>query len=156
MEIPSTPAVGLFGIFSLCLGWFLAVRKVDRAAQIAQITEERKKWRKDVRRLTRKVVRAYFTNKKKPIPKRVAFLRSKLATSLNPTDPADNAILDCFDILFTPENSDLKQFSKRIAFLLKQDWERVKWECMPLWVKPFCRFTRKQREWRREDYRKLW
>lgn|GEM_PF-5210381 len=65
----------------------------------------------------------------------------------------DAAILNHFDQLFSQENSDLALFTRRIALLLKHDWERVKWECMPLYLKPFFRFTLHQRAWRSMKYR---
>jgi len=46
-------------------------------------------------------------------------------------------------------------FSNAMSFLLKHDWDRVKWECMPIYVKPFKRFTKKQTEWRSSNFRPL-
>jgi hypothetical protein len=51
--------------------------------------------------------------------------------------------------------SILLAIDSRIALLLKHDWERVKWECTPLYVKPFKYFTKKQREWRQRNYREI-
>jgi hypothetical protein len=60
-----------------------------------------------------------------------------------------------YDRLFSGKSDDLKVFADRISLLLKHDWERVKWEYTPLYIKPFKRFSKKQREWRQENYREI-
>jgi len=138
-------------------GWiasFIAFRKDERAVQLEQITKERTKWRDSMRELCEEIAKTYIENRLNAIPAKVASLRARLATSINPRDESrDGAILAHYDRLFSGESDDFNGFSHRIALLLKHDWERVKWECTPLYVKPFKRFTRKQREWRQENYR---
>ena len=134
------------------VGWiasFIAFRKDERAVQLEQVTKERTKWRDNIRKLCEDIA-ANYVNKDKTL---VASLRACLATSINPKDIYDKEILDHYDRLFFGESNDLEVFTRRIALLLKHDWERVKWECTPLYIKPFTRFTKKQREWREEDYR---
>lgn len=137
------------------LGSILAFRKEERAVQIEQITKERTKWRENVRKLTEEIVLEYFAHKQSPESGKVAAYRSRLATALNPKSDHDTKLLAHFDEIFSGQAADIDTFSRRIALLLKHDWERVKWECTPLYVKPFIRFTKKQRDWRSNDYRKL-
>jgi hypothetical protein len=139
-------------------GWFgsfLALRKDERAVQIDQITRERTKWRDNMRNLTTKIVHTYFANKDTPVPGKVAEHRSRLVTSLNPRCEHDNKLLVHFDLLFSSSEADIEVFTKRVALLLKHDWERVKWDCTPIYVKPFIRLSAKQREWRSKTFRNV-
>lgn len=132
----------------------LAFRKDERSLQIEQITKERTKWRDSMRSLTESIAATWVENSATPCQAKVAALRARLATSINPKDCMhDAAILNHFDQLFSQRNSDLALFTRRIALLLKHDWERVKWECIPLYLKPFLRFTLHQRAWRSIKYR---
>ncbi|MDD2364949.1 MAG: hypothetical protein PHN84_02165 [Desulfuromonadaceae bacterium] len=135
------------------LGSLLAFRKEERAVQIEQITKERTKWRDNMRKLTEEIVLEYFANNQSPEIGKIAAYRSRLVTALNPMSEQDARILIHFDELFSGQATDIDIFTRRIAILLKHDWERVKWECTPLYIKPFIRFTEKQRNWRRNDYR---
>lgn len=138
------------GIFA---SW-LSLRKDERAVQIEQVTKERAKWRDNMRVLAEGIAAAWEENQSNPAPVKVAALRARLATSMNPKDPVhDEAILKHFDELFSGKSSDLALFSRRIALLLKHDWERVKWDCAPVYIKPFIRFTDPQRAWRSANYR---
>lgn len=140
-------------------GWFasfLAFRKDERAVQFEQVTKERTKWRDNMRDLCEEIAIAHVENRASANPAKVASLRARLATSINPKDKIhDGAILDHYDRLFSGETDDLEMFAHCIALLLKHDWERVKWECTPLYIKPFKRFSKKQREWRQENYRQV-
>ncbi len=140
-------------------GWiasFVALRKDERAVQLEQVTKERTKWRNNMRELCEEIAALHVENKASPVPAKVAALRARLATSINPKDKTDDEpILAHYDRLFSGESNDFKLFTRRIALLLKHDWERVKWECMPLYVKPFKRFTKKQCEWRKRNYREV-
>lgn len=135
------------------LGSLMAFRKEERAVQIEQITKERTKWRDNMRKLTEEIVLGYFAHNQSPEPGKIAAYRSKLVTALNPKSDHDNKLVAHFDGLFSGQTTDINALTKHIALLLKHDWERVKWDCMPLYVKPFARFTKKQRAWRRRDYR---
>lgn len=141
------------------VGWiasFIAFRKDERAVQLEQVTKERTKWRDNMRMLCEEIAITHVENKNSAVPSKVAGLRARLATSINPKDEIhDGAILAHFDRLFSGESDDLKVFAHRIALLLKHDWERVKWECTPLYIKPFKRFSKKQREWNQENYREV-
>lgn len=137
------------------LGSFLALRKDERSVQIEQVTKERTKWRENIRKLTEEIILIYIAQNDKKTPDKVAASRCKLATALNPKDDHDNAILSHFDDLFAGKANNVDLFTRRIALLLKHDWERVKWDCTPIYVKPFIRFCSKQRDWRSKEYRKV-
>lgn len=156
LNIPSL----LTGISLPLLGtWltsFLALRKNERIIEIEEITRERAKWRKNMRKLTATIAAQYHENKTKPNPGNVAYLRCLLETSINPKDDQeDQKILEHFDDLFSNQKSDLNIFSKRIAILLKHDWERVKWDCKPIYIKILTRYSKNERKWRSSDYRKI-
>lgn len=137
------------------LGSFFALRKDERSVQIEQVTRERTTWRGSIRKLTEEIVTTYIAQIEKKTPDKVAASRCKLATALNPKDDHDNEILSHFDELFAGNASNIDVFTRRIALLLKHDWERVKWDCTPIYIKPFIWCCSKQREWRNKDYRKV-
>lgn len=137
------------------LGSFFALRKDERAVQVEQITRERTKWRDNMRRLTEEIVLTYFENMEVPTLSKIAAHRSRLVTSLNPHCKHDNKLLEHFNSLFSLGKTDIEVFTKRVALLLKHDWERVKWDCTPIYIKPFMRFTAKQREWRSQKFRNI-
>lgn len=159
-QLPESVSTILSGLSIAVLGgWvasLIAFRKDERSVQLNQITEERKKWRESMRKLSAEISALYIENKATPSPSKVASLRATLATSMNPKDVEnDGAILSHYDRLFFANSDDLSMFNHRIALLLKHDWERVKWECMPLYLKPLFRFTKKQRAWRSKNYREI-
>lgn len=117
-------------------GWiaaFFALRKDERSVQLEQITRERTKWRDNMRRTAEEIAQLYFENRAAATPGRVAALRARLVTSINPKDDAhDQQILTHYDEIFSGAKTDLDVLTKRMALLLKHDWERVKWECSPI------------------------
>ena len=64
---------------------------------------------------------------------KLAELRLVFALLLNPHDSEDKAILQCIEDLKSAEAPEPKmpEFSGRVAFLLKHDWERAKHEAKP-------------------------
>lgn len=137
-------------------GWFacfLAFRKDERAVYIKQITEERTKWRVEMRKLTEEIVQIYSNENITPSTEKVAIFKARLHTSINPICDYDKAIFAEFGRL--THNGDCLEFTKRMSFLLKHDWERVKWECMPLYLKVVKRYTKKQKAWRSTTFRPL-
>jgi hypothetical protein len=158
MAIDLDPSSVLAGVsFTAVAGWigsFFALRKDERATQIEQVTKERTKWREGIRRLLEDIAASYILNKQTAQPEKVAINRAKLAAALNPKDPNDKELLQYYDALFKGEKDNFNAFVTRIALLLKHDWERVKWECTPIYLKPFFRYSARQREWRNPAYRK--
>ena len=139
-------------------GWiasFFALRKDERSIHIEQITKERTKWRENVRSLTVEICSLYSNAAQPLLSKEIAAARSKLSTFLNPKCDKDSQIIDQFDNLSPNDKDKLHKFEKQMALLLKHDWERAKWECTPIYIKPFIRFTKKQLAWRKDNYREL-
>jgi hypothetical protein len=137
--------------FTAVAGWigsFFALRKDERATQVEQITKERTKWREGIRHLSEDIAASYISNKQNGQSGKLAIDRARLVVSLNPKDTHDNEILQHYDSLFKGEKDDFSVFVTRIALLLKHDWERVKWECTPIYIKPFIRYSARQRAWR--------
>jgi hypothetical protein len=138
-------------------GWLtglMSLRKDERAVQVEQITKERAKWRDTMRSLAESIATTWHEHQTTPNHAKVAALRARLATSINPKDDKHDAeVLEHFDALFSGDSVDVPLFARRLALLLKHDWERVKWDCLPIYWKPFARWTKKQREWRASKYR---
>ncbi|RYU63759.1 hypothetical protein ERW51_18275 [Aliivibrio finisterrensis] len=137
-------------------GWltsFFALRKDERAVHIEQITKERTKWRQDMRILTQEIVELFSNDNVSPANEKKQKLRAKLATAINPVCEYDKHILSLFDEL--THKGDMNEFTNAMSFLLKHDWERVKWECMPIYVKPIKFFTKEQKLWRDKGFRPL-
>jgi hypothetical protein len=56
-------------------------------------------------------------------------IKTFISLSLNPCDQEGQKIIDCMErILIDRKEEDIKELEKRVAFLLKHDWERVKKE----------------------------
>lgn len=129
--------------------WF-AKSSDDKKNSLTYITDERRKWREEIRKETEKVVEIIgniFQNSNKHeetllnLQKSIAFFE----TRLNPFDEEDNTILEVLRS-FLPSHTEqkdtsknesekepdylkkLEEFQTRIALLLKHDWERSKTE----------------------------
>lgn len=142
--------------FVAITGWlasFLALRKHERSVHIEQITKERSKWRSDIRALTQDIVKEYSKADSPPSVDFIQESRARLVTSLNPNCQDDEAILEEYDAL--AHGGDMSRFTKAIALLLKHDWERVKWECMPIYLKPINCFREKHSAWKKDGFRTL-
>lgn len=137
------------------VGSFFSLRKDERAIQMEQITKERTKWRDNMRKLTEEIVATYYAHKQSPMEEKAATCRSRLVTALNPKDVHDKELLLHFDVLFNGKLSNIEVFTDRVALLLKHDWERVKWECTPIYLKPFLFFEKRHQDWRSDEYRKI-
>ncbi|EJL6984141.1 hypothetical protein NMT40_003771 [Vibrio cholerae] len=148
--------------FTGWLGAFFALRKDEKSVHTEQVTKERAKWRSEMRMLTQEMVALVANDKIVPDTAKIASLRAKLATSLNPKSNIDQKVLDVFDKL--EHKSDTKEFIRHMALLLKHDWERVKWECMPIYLKAWCLVKNmalkilgkghaKELEWKSKGYR---
>jgi transcriptional regulator of nitric oxide reductase len=107
----------------------VTLRSAERRIQIENITQERAKWREKIRANALLVQQAAATNEKA----KLAELGIVFALLLNPHDSEDTMILQCIDDMknaLTPEPK-MPEFSGRVAFLLKHDWERAKHEAKP-------------------------
>lgn len=127
--------ITLIGVLA---GHFITKQNNDRNNYHQYITDERRKWRSDIRKLTLELYKddIFWGNNCKA-------LKSKFKIRLNPKDPEDKLIMKCFDDLieilqtlkqceddnrYEEFNDKREELVERIALLLKHDWERVKVE----------------------------
>ena len=111
---------------------FVAIWTTQVKISIENITQERAKWRNKVREKALEVHNAIVKKEEEKIRQ----LKVEFSVILNPSDVEDNLIIESIKIPATGD--ELKQsdeFSKRIAMLLKHDWERAKLEAGSI----FCR-----------------
>lgn len=109
------------GIFAVLIGFYIAERRI----QMKYITKERAKWRDDIRKKTIELHKAIIEKEKITIDE----LRTEFAIRLNPNDCNDKKILASIKLAEVgKEVEHALAFSKRIALLLKHDWERSKRE----------------------------
>ena len=100
-----------------------------RNISIKNVTQERAKWRKQIREKSSHVTRAIISRDRNKLNQ----LRYEFTTLLNPNDDDDNNILNIVslreqDYQEANAEANAEEFSIRIAFLLKHDWERAKLE----------------------------
>ena len=127
------------GVVSSFVTSFINKIQNDKNIKIENITKERKAWRDKIRDLTKEINIKFYKNEFLEIK----FLISDFETRLNPTDEEDKQIIELlYSITRLNKDNDeskIKEFNKRIALLLKHDWERVKKEIHPL---PFKKIKR--------------
>lgn len=126
-------------VVSALVGGFVSLRASERKIQIENITHERAKWREQIRVNAQKVHQAASITVPKEAKTPLAELRLVFELLLNPLDPEDVAILNCIEGLSDCKEPEkrLPEFSKRVAYLLKHDWERAKREAKPWWWRLF-------------------
>lgn len=107
----------------------VTLRGAERKIQIENITQERAKWREKIRE-TALLVHQAATARDNP---KLAELKLIIALLLNPHDREDQAIVICISNLQNIEAPELRlpEFAGRVAFLLKHDWQRAKFEAKP-------------------------
>lgn len=114
---------------------------------VENVTEERRKWREKVRETALRVHDAIISDDKAKIRR----LRNEFRTRLNPADPDDKEIIKCICSHDDTEENRLdraEKFARRIALLLKHDWERAKREAR---IFPFLRCKKKRIPFGAED-----
>lgn len=97
----------------------------DKNIKIKTITDERKIWRDKIRDLTKEVNNRYYQNNFHDI----LYIICEFETRLNPKDKEDRKILNILYLLSELQTDNtvlINEFNKRVSFLLKHDWERVK------------------------------
>jgi hypothetical protein len=107
----------------------VTLRSAERKIQIENITQERAKWREKIRTTALLVHQAATLRD----DQKLSELKLVFSLLLNPHDQEDQAILNSISNLQnikSPEHR-LPEFSGRVAFLLKHDWERAKHEAKP-------------------------
>lgn len=111
----------------------VTLRSSERKIQIENITQERAKWREKIRVNALLVLQAAAA---RDDPK-LAELKLVFALLLNPHDAEDRAILTSISNLQNVQDPErrLPEFSGRVSFLLKHDWERAKHEAKPWFIR---------------------
>ena len=141
MEIFESLLVGLSsGVISALLTWSVAQRRIS----IENITQERKKWRDNIREKSLKVHDAIVSGDQAKINR----LRCEFRALLNPNDCKDNKIVKSLKLKVVENGTTTinleeleeraEDFAERISHLLKHDWERAKLEAGPFPLKIKC------------------
>lgn len=118
-----------------------AIYGSDRKIKIENVTAERAKWRETMRALSRDLVHA-AQYKSEGGNNLIGSIYEQFVLRLNPYDEEDEKLLKSvekiIDKIENPGNNDnlddlVSKFTKRVALLLKHDWERAKYEAAPWW-----------------------
>lgn len=113
-------------LIGILIGHFITKQINDKNNYLKYITEERCKWREDIRQITSRLYKKDVNLKDEDYYR---LLKAELEVRLNPNDEEDRGIIDCFDeligMLKTSKNSKSqggikwgKLFSKRGLFLI--------------------------------------
>lgn len=126
-------------VLSAMVAALVTLRSSERKIEIENVTQERAKWRDKIRLNALEVHRASVANN---APK-LSELHLTFEHMLNPLGSEDNGILAsiCRLNCLAESKAELAEFSKRIALLLKHDWNRAKLEASA-WSWPFNRAKR--------------
>ncbi|WP_440088888.1 hypothetical protein [Pseudomonas fragariae (ex Marin et al. 2024)] len=121
-------------VVSAMVAALVTLRSSERKIEIENVTQERAKWRERIRLNALEVHRASVAND----ASKLSELHLTFEHMLNPLDAEDNGILARIFRLngLAEPTTELAEFSKRIALLLKHDWDRAKLEASP-WPWPF-------------------
>lgn len=115
-------------IVAAAVAFWTAQRKIS----IENITQDRRAWREKIRNNALSVHNALISQDEISLNKH----RAEFAALLNPSDKDDKDIIDCIKLpVEGKENESADEFSERIALLLKHDWERVKLEAGPFFMR---------------------
>lgn len=116
-------------VVSALVAAFVTLWTSQRKIQIENITQERAKWREKIRTNAQLVHQAAMAKEEGELSE----LLLVFELLLNPRDDEDLRILESIDRLKRVEKPELRlpEFSKRVAYLLKHDWERAKHEAKP-------------------------
>lgn len=122
----------LFAIIGAIIGAISAQSIVQRRIQMENVTQHRKKWRKEIRDLVLKVHDVIMENEQSERrTQELQKYQNIFRTQLNPYDPEDNEIIEVIGRAcnHTENAKELaKEFGKRVSILLKHDWDRSKEE----------------------------
>lgn len=115
-------------IVAAAVAFWTAQRKIS----IENITQDRRAWREKIRNNALSVHDALISRDEKSLNKH----RAEFAALLNPNDIDDREIVGSIKLpVEGRENECADEFSERIALLLKHDWERVKLEAGPFFMR---------------------
>lgn len=116
----------LASVIAALVGGFFAYRLGERQIQVENITQERAKWRANVKGLVDDSISAARNQEIEKFEKVVA----QIQLNLNPFDSDDKALLDSGRSIYGLEGQEaaVKAFVEHVSLLLKHDWERAKME----------------------------
>jgi len=123
----------------------VSVRINERNINIENVTQERAKWRNAIRALSDSLIKAARSGDFQSVELHCA----QLTLNVNPFDGEDEALVQAAQLLATADDKDaqIKDFTERMALLLKHDWERAKYEARPWLLRgqeprrvPYCEF----------------
>ena len=106
------------------LGGLVSLLTTERRIAMENVTQERAKWREEIRKNAEIASAAIRANDKAKQHE----MRSKFAILLNPHDSEDAGILGTFDAAQPDPQAQTLEFTDRVSLLLKHDWERAKRE----------------------------
>lgn len=113
------------GIFGSLITLLFTRYDKDKSIIIKNITQERQKWRKKIRKLAFKINKNSLNGNWD----KVTEARSQIQTLINPYDKNDINIIDnLVSLEVNKDFSTLQEINDGISRLLKHDWERVKKE----------------------------
>ncbi|WP_162540666.1 MULTISPECIES: hypothetical protein [Aeromonas] len=117
------------GVVAGLVAGFVTLRTTERKIAIENITQQRQIWRDKVRDKAKSVTET-FDNKN---ISQLSILTTEFSHLLNPLEDEDNKIINLISGFKSGDFSTDKhsEFVKRIALLLKHDWERAKHEAKP-------------------------
>lgn len=126
-------------VVSALVAGLVTLRTSERKIEIENITQERARWRDKIRENALLVHQAATAAKGAAVEgsrvHRLSEVRNVFKLLLNPLDDEDQNILKCIEQLRTGKNPQLvDEFSTRVAYLLKHDWERAKYESKPWYM----------------------
>lgn len=115
------------GLLSGIVGATVKSSIEDKKIYESNIIKERKEWRDKIRELTEELNKSHLGKDEKIDYQRI---KASFQIRLNPyEEDEDKEIMKCLDELIRyKELEKLNEFNKRIAYLLKHDWERAKYE----------------------------
>jgi len=136
-DLPTSAAVVagvIAGVVAALLAGFVAFLSSERKLLIGNIFQERAKWREEIRVNALRVRQAVLGHELKNLDE----LHLVFKLLLNPHDEEDQLILLTIENLKSAGNpkAGLAEFSSRIVWMLKHDWERAKHEARS-WFLPF-------------------
>lgn len=114
-------------LISAFVGAIVALWVAQRRISIENITQDRRAWRKKIRKTALLVHEALIKREDDLLNK----YRTEFRLNLNPKDDKDNAIIDCIYLQEEGGIDNAEEFAQRVAIMLKHDWDRAKLEAGP-------------------------
>lgn len=118
--LTSTVVAGLVAAF---ISWWIS----ERLITIENVTQERAKWRNRIRKKAAETHDTIMAADEKALSR----IHPHFRLLLNPFHEEERAIVSAASLNGAEPEAQTKEFSLRVALLLKHDWERAKREAKP-------------------------